>query len=97
MTRERIERWSLALIAVFMLPTAIQGVFHFGSHVDHLDGLATFGLLTVVALVVVHPNVALIRPFTMCLGVQRIGRQVLCLGWLIRWTSRMTMAKQRAA
>jgi hypothetical protein len=55
MSRERVQRWSLALIGLFMLPTAIQatfapeswcedlvqGAFHFGYHVGHLDGLDT--------------------------------------------------------
>jgi len=27
MSRERVQRWSLGLIALFMLPTAIQATF----------------------------------------------------------------------
>lgn len=123
MSRERIQRWSLALIALFMLPTAIQatfapeswfedfplgrgwiaaeggaydehlvrdvgvlflalivvtawsvwrreamtivavawlvqGVFHFGYHVDHLDGLETVDQVGLIGSLVSIPVLA---------------------------------------
>ena len=58
MSGERIRRWSLALIALFMLPTAIQGVLHFGYHVDHLDGLETVDQVGLIASLVSIPVLA---------------------------------------
>lgn len=55
MSSERIQRWPLALIAVFMLP---KGVLHFGYHVGHLDGLERADQVGLVGSLVSIPVLA---------------------------------------
>ena len=58
MSCERVQRWSLALIGLFMLPTAIQGVLHFAYHVGHLDRLDTVDQVGLVGSLVSIPILA---------------------------------------
>ncbi len=67
MTCERVQRWSLALIGLIMLPALIQGGFHFGGHAGHLDGLDPVDQVGLVGSLV---SILILAPLSLWAGLR---------------------------